>query len=310
MTVPTPARHPGPGPGLARTVIPPPIPADAARVVLIGAPSPLRGAVARRLRASTALMACLDSPRHLPHILSAGASGPSRGLEGAAVVLVAVPRPPGQAPRLRPGYRPQALAADFEQAAMTARSRGAARVIALSSVFLYRGSSQPLSPGSPTAPAAETASAEAAERAARLFTSLGGHSVVLRLGWACDRDEAITSRVLAAARRGWRLIDGDPGAWAALIAQPDAASAVPPALTVPPGIYNITDGCPCTQAELNAHLAAAAGGPLHPLDDPRWGCRGILFGHSRRIADTSFSDITGWQPTVPCTVETMAGILW
>ena len=110
---------------------------------------------------------------------------------------------------------------------MDAREHGAARVVVLSTVFCYdddRG--LPLQPGSPTLTAAETAPAAAAEQIASLFTSLGGDSVVLRLGWTCGREEAITRQVVSAARRGWRLIDGDPGAWVAMIAEPDAARAV------------------------------------------------------------------------------------
>lgn len=57
----------------------------------------------------------------------------------------------------------------------------------------------------------------------------------MRLGWAYSREENITSRVVAAARRGWQLIDGEPGAWLAMITQPDAARTVLPALTLPPG---------------------------------------------------------------------------
>ncbi len=42
--------------------VPARIPAQAARVVLIGAPSPLRSAVAQQIQASSALLACLDTP--------------------------------------------------------------------------------------------------------------------------------------------------------------------------------------------------------------------------------------------------------
>ncbi len=80
----------------------------------------------------------------------------------------------------------------------------------------------------------------------------------MRLGWTLGRDEAITRRVLSAARRGWRLIDGDPVACVAMIAEPDAARASLSALAAPPGTYNITDGLPVAQAELNARMEAAA----------------------------------------------------
>jgi hypothetical protein len=241
-------------------------------------------------------VACLDTPdRLLPALSSATAGG--NELTGATVVFVTVPRSPGLASRLRHRFRASALAARLEQAAAAARAHDAARAIVLSTVFTYdddRG--LPLHVGSPTLMAAETAPAAAAEGAARLFTSLGGDSVVLRLGWTCGREEGITRRVLAAARRGWRLIDGDPGAWLALIAEQDAARAVLPALTVPPGTYNVTDGAPVTQGRLNAALETALGRSLHSLDDPGWGCDGTLFGVSRRIADTTFGDLTGWRP--------------
>jgi nucleoside-diphosphate-sugar epimerase len=94
-----------------------------------------------------------------------------------------------------------------------------------------------------------------------------------------------------------------------MIAEPDAARAVLPALTLPPGTYNVTDGCPVTQATLNARLAAALGKNLHPLDDPYWGRRGVLFGHSRRITDGRFHDLVGWHAQVPRAAEDLADML-
>jgi hypothetical protein len=288
---------------------PPPVSAAATRVLLIGDPSPLRSAVTQQLRTSTALLACLDARSELPPALSSAAIGGETELAGATVVFVTVPRPPGLATRLRHRFQFPAVAAAFSRAVTTARRRGAARIIVLSTAFRYDDDDgEPLHPGSPTLAAAETSPAAAAERAARLFTSLGGDSVVLRLGWTYSREEAITHRVLAAARRGWRLIDGDPGAWVAMIAEPDAARAVRPALTVPPGTYNVTDGCPVTQGMLNARLEAALGQTLHSLDDLGW-YDGILFGPSRRITDRTFGDLTGWQPQVAPATESLAGLL-
>ncbi len=40
-------------------------PAAGGRVVLAGAPSPLRSAAAQRLKAAATLLACLDTPAHL-----------------------------------------------------------------------------------------------------------------------------------------------------------------------------------------------------------------------------------------------------
>jgi hypothetical protein len=281
--------------------------AQAARVVLIGEPSPLRTAVAQQLQAGSMLLACLDTPARL----SSGTVASPNGLAGATVVFVTVPRLPGFAARLRHRYRDPAQAAGFEQAVIAAWHLGAVRVVVLSTTFRYDDDlGLALDPGSPTVEAAETASAAAAERAAALFTSLGGSSVVLRLGWTYSRQEPITRRVLSAARRGWRLIDADPGAWVAMIAEPDAARAVRPALTVPPGTYNLTDGFPATQGLLNAGLEAALGRPLHSLDELGWGADGILFGPSRRIADRTFGDLTGWHPQVAPAAEGLVGLCY
>jgi nucleoside-diphosphate-sugar epimerase len=182
--------------------------APAARVVLIGAATPLRSAAARRLHAAATLLACLDTPAQLEPAAARGGTG----LAGATVVFVTVPRPPGLASRLRHRFRTPALAAGFEQAVTIARGYGAARVVVLSTVFRYGNDyGLPLDPGSPTLTAAETAPAAAAEQAARLFTSLGGDSVVLRLGWTYGPGEAITRRVLSAARRGWSTATLPPG---------------------------------------------------------------------------------------------------
>jgi hypothetical protein len=280
--------------------------AQATRVVLIGEPSPLRAAVAQQLQADSMLLACLDTPARL----SSGAVASGNGLAGATVVFVTVPRLPGLAARLRHRYRDPAQAAGFEQAVISAWHHGAVRVVVLSTAFRYDDDlGLALDPGSPVLEAAETASAAAAERAAALFTSLGGDSVVLRLGWTCGPEEAITRRVLAAARRGWRLIDADPGAWVALIAEPDAARTVQPALTVSPGIYDVTDGFPVSQGSLNAGLEAALGRPLHSLDELGWGANGILFGPSRRIIDRTFGDLTGWRPQAAPAAESLAELV-
>jgi hypothetical protein len=288
---------------------PPPASARTARVVLIGEPTPLRAAVALRLNAAAALLACLDAPADLGPALSAPAVG-GTGLSGTTLVFVTVPRPPGLATRLWHRFRAPALPADFERAVLEARRQGAGRVVVLSTAFLYdddRG--LPLHPGSPTLTGAETAPAAAAEQAAALFTSLGGDSVVLRLGWTCSRGEAITRRVVAAARRGWQLIDGDPAAWVAMVTEADAARAVLPALAVPPGTYHVTDGCPVTQGLLNTRLETVLGRDLHSLDETGWGGGGTLFGPSRKITDDTFGRLTGWRPHRTPAVESLAGLL-
>jgi len=277
--------------------------------VLIGAPSSLRSAVARPLRHAVPALTCLDEPAQLSVALLSSAAG--RGaLAGATVVFVTVPRPPGRGGLLRFRHQSARLAAGFEQAALAARCHGAARVIVLSTAFVYdddRGA--PLRPGAPTVTAAETSAATAAEQAARMFTGAGGDCVVLRLGWTCGAGDAITRRVLAAASRGWRLIDGDPGACVAMLAEPDAASAVEAALFAAPGTYNVTDGWPITQSALNTRLEAAAGRLLHGLDEPRWGEGGVLFGPSRKITSAAFTTLTGWRPRLTPAADSLAAML-
>lgn len=82
-----------------REPTPPPASAAAGHVVLIGAPSPLRSAVAGQLRTAAALLACLDTPDRLPSALASAAVG-GHGIAGAAIVFVTVPRPPGRPRRL------------------------------------------------------------------------------------------------------------------------------------------------------------------------------------------------------------------
>ncbi len=101
-----------------------PLPDRTAPVALIGAPSPLRSAVAGQLRTATSLLACVDTPDRLGKALSSAASG-GNGIAGATILFVTVPRPPGPATRLRHRFRDPALAAGFIQAVTAARQYGA-----------------------------------------------------------------------------------------------------------------------------------------------------------------------------------------
>jgi len=61
---------------------------------------------------------------------------------------------------------------------------------------------------------------------------------------------------------------------------------------------------------LNARLETALGRTLHSLDELGWGADGILFGPSRRIADRTSGDLTGWRPQIsPAAAESLAGLL-
>jgi hypothetical protein len=184
-----------------------------------------------------------------------------------------------------------------------ARDRGAERLVALSSAFIFGRHAGPRPDrswlqGAPP----ETAQALAAEAAAEAFTELGGTSVVLRLGWTYGTADQLTRQVLAAAARGWQLLDGPPGALVPTIEITDAAAAAVAALAAPAGLYYVTDGPPRTQHELAQIIQTGLGRQLHPLDDERWG-HGPLFGRSRPVDASRFRTAAGWQPGHPDTAQ-------
>jgi nucleoside-diphosphate-sugar epimerase len=148
---------------------------------------------------------------------------------------------------------------DLVAAARLARDRGAARLVALSSALLCGLSSSP-GPGRPwpgDAPP-EAAQAVAAETAAQAFAGLGGTAVVLRLGWTYGDTDRHTRQIMAAARRGWLLLDGPPGILIPTVETTDAASAAVAALTAPAGVYYVTDGAARAQRDLADAIASAA----------------------------------------------------
>lgn len=186
-------------------------------------------------------------------------------------------------------------------AARLARERGAVRLVALSSALLCGRPSGPWPGDAPP----EAAQALAAEAAAQAFAGLGGTAVVLRLGWTYGDTDRHTRQILAAAARGWLLLDGPPGARVPAVEISDAASAAVAALTAPAGLYYVTDGCPRAQRELADAIAAAAGRELHPLNDGAGG-HGQLFGSSLPADDAEFWTVTGWRPRFPDAAERLS----
>ena len=268
-------------------------------MVLVG-PGGLRDEVANNFRtanfrATTAFIAQLDDPDQLTDMFR---SGPKKlPLEGAGVVLITEPSLPGLSTWFRYRHRARALSASYALLVRTAREFGASQLVVCSTAFLYADDhGRPLHASSVIEARAETVAAYAAEQSAQLFTSLGGRSVILRLGWVFGDQDPITARVVSAAEKGWQLIEGEPGSWVATISAADAARAVHAATNWPPGIYNVSDGRPVTQAAINAALEEAAGRRLHPLFDPDWGEDSTLFGASRWLARSNFDELRGWRP--------------
>lgn len=265
-------------------------------VVLVGRAGGLRDEAARHFGTVAPIIAQVDHTSQLTDIV-AGRKG-VRPLAGAGIVFIAEPFLPGLGTRLRNRHRSRGLMAQYAALARVLRRLGADRLVVCSSVFLYSDDAgQPLLPTSPIEPRAETVAAHAAENAARVFTSLGGQSVILRLGWVFDDYDPITAKLVSAAEKGWKLIEGRPSSWVAAIASGDAVRAIHAGFAAPPGTYNVSDGQPVTQGAINAVLERATGKVLHPLYDASWGESGTLFGASRLVADDHFAALTGWQPT-------------
>jgi nucleoside-diphosphate-sugar epimerase len=293
-----------PGPG-AHPSEPGPVPAEAmdfhttpTGIVLAGPAGGLREEAARYLGTTGPIIAQVEHATQLTDMFRTRAR--ARPLAGTAVVHITEPFLPGIATRLWRRHRARVLSAEYSLLASALRGLAADRLIVCSTAFLYADDGgRPLLPSSSIEPGPETVAAHAAEGAARLFTSLGGQSVILRLGWVFGDHDPITARVVSVAQKGWQLIDGQPNSWVAAVASADAATAIHAATAAPPGIYNISDGRPVTQGAINAVLEEATGTLLHPLHDASWGEPGTLFGASRLLADSHFSQFTGWRPTSP-----------
>jgi hypothetical protein len=275
-------------------------PTKSSGVVLVGRPGGLREEVANtfgtgNFPGATEVIAQVGHPRQFTDALR---SVPKKlVLDGAAVVLVTEPSLPGLGTWLRYRHRARGLNAHYASLATWARESGASQLVVCSTAFLYTDDGgRPLKTSSLIEPRAETVAAYAAEQAAQVFTSLGGRSVILRLGWVFGHRDPITTRVVSAAAKGWQLIEGEPGSWVATISAADAARAAHVAITLAPGTYNVSDNRPLTQAAINAALEEAAGKRLHPLYDPDWGESSTLFGSSRRLARGHFGELTGWRP--------------
>jgi hypothetical protein len=257
-------------------------------VTVVGTRSPLEVAVCRALSAGGYRLASMGSDA--PVLVVAGELALPAGW------LVSRCR------RWRAAWRRD----QFVAVARLARERGVTRLVALSSALVSGRSSGPgsgrLRRGDVPP---EIAQALAAEAAAESFAGLGGAAVVLRLGWTYGETDRLTRQILAAAARGWLLLDGPPEARVPTVEISDAARAAAAALTAPAGTYYVTDGSPRALRELACAIAAAAGRELHPLDDGAWG-HGQLFRYSRPADGAEFQAVTGWRPRFPDPAEQLS----
>lgn len=142
-----------------------------------------------------------------------------------------------------------------------------------------------------------------AESAAAEFTKSGGTGIVLRFSMFYGPDAAHTLEMVNWVKKGLAPAFGTRDAFMSSIWIDDVASAVFAALSVPAGVYNVTDNVPIQKREAFEILA-------HELDVkaprmlPRWltrmmGSISETLGRSQRISNAKFRQAANWVPKVP-----------
>jgi nucleoside-diphosphate-sugar epimerase len=155
----------------------------------------------------------------------------------------------------------------------------------------------------PIEPAKYIESVRDAESAAAEFTRSGGTGVALRFSMFYGPDSSLTLDMLKSMRSGFAPAFGGGDAYMSSIYTDDAASAVFAALSVPAGVYNVTDDMPMRRREA-FDLLAKAMGVRAPKIMPRWltsafGSIGDTLGRSHRISNARLRHASGWAPKVP-----------
>src|SRR3954452_10823776 len=191
-----------------------------------------------------------------------------------------------------------------EASATIARAAaGAERLIQESIAFVYAdGGDAWLEEDAPVAGGGVTTTALTAERNAReLFA---GETVVLRFGLFIGPDSGFARAALEAARGGASVAAGPPGAYRPTLWLDGAAAAIPAAVRVPAGTYNVADADPPTNAEIDAALAAVAGVEAlrtwPPQDSP--------LARSQRVSSRRLREASGWAPRMRAGTEAWARI--
>ena len=142
-----------------------------------------------------------------------------------------------------------------------------------------------------------------AESAAAEFTRSGGAGVVLRFSMFYGPDSSLTLDMLNAVRNGFAPTFGGGSAYMSSIYTDDAASAVVAALSVPAGVYNVTDDVPLRRRDA-FDLLAKAMRVRPPRIMPGWltrafGSIGETLGRSHRVSNAKLKNASGWTPGVP-----------
>jgi nucleoside-diphosphate-sugar epimerase len=226
-----------------------------------------------------------------------------RAVQGhEAVVNLATHIPPASRAAFRRAWRENnRLRTEASRHLAGAAAHAGAEVLVQESIsLLYAdGGDDWLGEGAPVVPTVFTRSAVEAERQARAFsaTAPGGRAVVLRFAQFVAPESGHIQQLLGLARRGILPLVGDPEGYESCIDADDAARAVVAALDCPSGTYNVAEDAPMTRQEHAAVFAEALGRPVRL--PPGWLGRIPRLDHvarSRRVANRTLRDATGWAP--------------
>lgn len=155
----------------------------------------------------------------------------------------------------------------------------------------------------PIEPSSYVRSVTNAESAADEFTKSGGTGVVLRFSMFYGPDSSITLDIVNTVKLGLAPAFGAADSYVSSIWTDDAAAAVLAAMSVPAGVYNVTDDVPIRRGEAFSLLADELG-VKRPRMMPSWvtraaGSIGETLGRSHRISNAKFRHATRWVPHVP-----------
>ena len=155
----------------------------------------------------------------------------------------------------------------------------------------------------PIEPSSYVRSVMNAESAADEFTKSGGRGVVLRFSMFYGPDSSTTLDSINSVTHGLAPAFGAADSYMSSIWTDDAAAAVFAAMSVPAGVYNVTDDVPIRKGEAFRLLADELG-VKHPRMMPSWvtraaGSIGDTLGRSHRISNAKFRHATRWVPHVP-----------
>jgi nucleoside-diphosphate-sugar epimerase len=152
-----------------------------------------------------------------------------------------------------------------------------------------------------------------AEAAAMRFTERGRTGIALRFAFLYGADSPMTLDTIRYVQRGWAPVFGDPQAYYSSLSHDDAAAAVVAALSLPAGIYNVSDDEPLTREEYIASLVSALDA-TPPRFPPRWivkllGSMGETLARSQRISNHKLKAHSSWRPRYPSMRQGWQGVL-